>query len=59
MRDRFASFSGVGYRDYPVAPGGLPVTDAKADTVISLPMHADLSEADQDRVIDAIRAWKR
>lgn len=49
----------IPYRDYPVAPGGLPVTDAKADTVISLPMHADLTEADQDRVIDAIRAWKR
>ncbi|MBL8559018.1 MAG: DegT/DnrJ/EryC1/StrS aminotransferase family protein [Hyphomonadaceae bacterium] len=59
MRARFASLSGVGYRDYPVAPGGLPVTDAKADVVISLPMHPDLTEEDQDRVIDAIRAWKR
>ncbi len=49
----------IPYRDYPVGGNGLPVTDAKADVVISLPMHADLSEADQDRVIDAIRAWRR
>lgn len=49
----------IPYRDYPVGPGGLPVTEAKADLVLSLPMHSDLSEADQDRVIGAIRSWKR
>jgi dTDP-4-amino-4,6-dideoxygalactose transaminase len=43
------------YAGYPVAPGGLPVTDAKAGRVISLPMHPYLSEADQDLVTGAIR----
>jgi len=42
------------FRGYPVAPGGLAVTEAKAACVISLPMHADLGADDQDRVIDAI-----
>ncbi|MFN4288383.1 MAG: DegT/DnrJ/EryC1/StrS family aminotransferase [Brevundimonas sp.] len=32
----------------------LPVTDAAAARVISLPMHPYLAEADQDRIIDAI-----
>ncbi|CAN7547237.1 DegT/DnrJ/EryC1/StrS aminotransferase family protein [Phenylobacterium sp. LjRoot225] len=45
------------YSAYPVAPGGLPVTDAKAHTVISLPMHPYLTEADQDLVIAAIRGF--
>ena len=43
------------YRDYPLADGGLPVTDRLADEVISLPMHAYLDEATQDRVINAVR----
>ncbi|MGH6914575.1 MAG: DegT/DnrJ/EryC1/StrS family aminotransferase, partial [Geminicoccales bacterium] len=33
---------------------GLPVADALAREVISLPMHADLGRSDQARVIDAI-----
>ena len=37
---------------FPVADGGLPVTDRLADEVISLPMHAYLDEATQDRIID-------
>ncbi|THD77160.1 MAG: DegT/DnrJ/EryC1/StrS aminotransferase family protein [Phenylobacterium sp.] len=45
------------YSGYPVAPGGLPVTEAKAARVISLPMHAYLTEDDQDQVIAAIRAF--
>jgi len=45
------------YSGYPTAPGGLPVTEAKAGQVISLPMHPYLSEADQDQVIAAIRAF--
>ncbi len=44
------------YSVYP-APGGLPVTDAKAKVVMSLPMHPYLSEEDQDKVIAAIRAY--
>jgi dTDP-4-amino-4,6-dideoxygalactose transaminase len=47
----------VPYRRYPFAPGGLPVTEAKADRVISLPMHSDLDEVDQARVIDGIIDW--
>jgi dTDP-4-amino-4,6-dideoxygalactose transaminase len=45
------------YSAYPTAPGGLPVTEAKAGVVISLPMHPYLSEADQDLIVDAIRRW--
>lgn len=44
------------YSVYP-APGGLPVTDAKAKVVMSLPMHPYLTEEDQDKVIAAIRAY--
>ena len=44
------------YSVYP-APGGLPVTDAKAKTVISLPMHPYLTADAQDQVIAAIRAY--
>ncbi|MGH6997232.1 MAG: DegT/DnrJ/EryC1/StrS family aminotransferase [Phenylobacterium sp.] len=44
------------YAVYP-APGGLPVTDAKAKVVMSLPMHPYLTEEDQDKVIAAIRAY--
>ena len=43
------------YRHYPVADGGLPVTDRLADEVISLPMHAYLDEPTQDRIVDAVR----
>ncbi|MEM8921181.1 MAG: DegT/DnrJ/EryC1/StrS aminotransferase family protein [Pseudomonadota bacterium] len=45
------------YAPYPVGPGGLPVTDAKSKTVISLPMHPYLSEADQDKVVNAVRSF--
>ena len=43
------------YRDFPVADGGLPVSEQLSDDVISLPMHAYLDEATQDRVIAAVR----
>ncbi|MFN4176136.1 DegT/DnrJ/EryC1/StrS family aminotransferase [Phenylobacterium sp.] len=36
-------------------PGGLPVTEAKAGKVISLPMHAYLEPDVQDQIIAAIR----
>jgi dTDP-4-amino-4,6-dideoxygalactose transaminase len=45
------------YAGYPVAPGGLPVTEAKAGAVISLPMHPYLTEADQDLIVGAVRAF--
>ena len=45
------------YQDYGIAPDGLPVCDAKAKRVLSLPMHAWLDEAAQDTVIDAVRGF--
>ena len=42
------------YRDYPVAEGGLPVSERLAEEVVSLPMHAYLDEATQDRIIAAV-----
>lgn len=44
------------YAQYPQGPGGLPVTEAKAHVVISLPMHPDLDAATQDQIIAAVRA---
>ena len=41
------------YAHFP-QPNGLPVTQAKAATVLALPMHPYLAPADQDRIIDAI-----
>ncbi|MBS0531771.1 MAG: DegT/DnrJ/EryC1/StrS family aminotransferase [Proteobacteria bacterium] len=43
------------YRDFPVAEGGLPVSERLSNDVISLPMHAYLDEAAQERVIKAVR----
>jgi dTDP-4-amino-4,6-dideoxygalactose transaminase len=43
------------YRNYPVADGGLPVSERLSTDVISLPMHAYLNEPTQDRVIAAVR----
>jgi UDP-2-acetamido-2-deoxy-ribo-hexuluronate aminotransferase len=44
------------YGHYPVVDNGIPVTDRLAEEVISLPMHAYLDTATQDRVIDAVRS---
>jgi len=44
------------YRHFPVVDNGIPVTDQLSEEVISLPMHAYLDAATQDRVIDAVRA---
>lgn len=44
-------FASLGYRD-----GDFPQAEEAAREVLSLPMHAFLSDADQDRVIDALRA---
>jgi dTDP-4-amino-4,6-dideoxygalactose transaminase len=45
----------VAYRGYPVAEGGLAVSERLAQEVISLPMHAYLDEPVQDRIIAAVR----
>jgi dTDP-4-amino-4,6-dideoxygalactose transaminase len=42
------------YRDFPVADGGLPVSERLSDDVISLPMHAYLDEPTQARIIEAV-----
>jgi dTDP-4-amino-4,6-dideoxygalactose transaminase len=43
------------YRDFPVADGGLAVSEQLSREVISLPMHAYLDEPTQDRIISAVR----
>lgn len=45
------------YRDYPSAAACLPVAERVAGEVVSLPMHAYLSEAVQDRIIEAVRSF--
>ncbi len=46
------------YEHYPRGAGGLPVTERLKDVVISLPMHADLDAATQDRIIAAVASFK-
>lgn len=45
------------YAGYPRGMGGLAVTEAKAKTVISLPMHPYLQADLQDYIIDAVRGF--
>jgi dTDP-4-amino-4,6-dideoxygalactose transaminase len=42
------------YRGFPVADGGVPVSERLAGEVISLPMHAYLEAPVQDRIIAAV-----
>jgi dTDP-4-amino-4,6-dideoxygalactose transaminase len=43
------------YRSFPIADGGLPVSEQLAQEVISLPMHAYLDAPTQERIIEAVR----
>ncbi len=43
------------YRHFPLAEGGVPVSEHLAEEVLSLPMHAYLEPPVQDRIIDAVR----
>jgi dTDP-4-amino-4,6-dideoxygalactose transaminase len=43
------------YRDFPVADGGVPVSEQLSKEVISLPMHAYLEPPVQDRIIAAVQ----
>jgi len=43
------------YKHYPIGDGGMAVSERLAGEVISLPMHAYLDAATQDRIIDATR----
>lgn len=44
------------FAGFPVAPGGLPVSERLATEVLSLPIHPYLDAASQDRVIEAVRS---
>ncbi len=44
------------YKHWPIGGNGLPVTDQLCAEVVSLPMHAYLDEATQDRIIAAALA---
>jgi dTDP-4-amino-4,6-dideoxygalactose transaminase len=44
------------YRDFPLADGGVPVSEQLSAEVISLPMHAYLEELVQDRIIEAVKS---
>ncbi|MBO0902411.1 DegT/DnrJ/EryC1/StrS family aminotransferase [Jiella sonneratiae] len=44
------------YRHFPVEGGELKVSDALSRDVLSLPMHAYLDEATQDRIVEALAA---
>ena len=43
------------YRHFPLAEGGVPVSDRLAEEVLSLPMHAYLEPLVQDRIIESVR----
>lgn len=42
------------YRPFPIADGGLPISETLAQEVLSLPMHPYLDEATQDLIIGAL-----
>ena len=44
----------TGYKNCPIAPHGLPVSDDISQRVISLPMHPYLDQSTQRRIIDAV-----
>jgi perosamine synthetase len=43
-------YQGLGYRDV-----SLPLSEAAADQVLSLPVHPGLTDADLDRIVEAVR----
>lgn len=45
------------YRAYGAGPGSLPVTEALAREVVSLPLYPDLSDEDARYVAQQVRAW--
>jgi dTDP-4-amino-4,6-dideoxygalactose transaminase len=48
------AYAHLGYR-----AGSLPVTEEAANTCLSLPLYPEMSEAQQDRVVDAVRGFMR
>lgn len=47
------------YRGFPIDPAGLPVAEALAGEVFSLPMHPYLDEETQGQIIEAVRSVTR
>ncbi|MEO3386074.1 DegT/DnrJ/EryC1/StrS aminotransferase family protein [Mesorhizobium sp. CAU 1741] len=47
----------IAYAQYPVAPGGLAVSEELPSRILCLPMHPYLSEEDQDRIISTIKEF--
>jgi len=45
------------YAHFPRGAGGLPVTEALAETVLALPMHPYMDAATQDRIIKAVTGF--
>ncbi len=45
------------YRELGYRPGDLPVTEAVAETCLSLPLYPEMTQAQQDRVVEAIRSF--
>jgi dTDP-4-amino-4,6-dideoxygalactose transaminase len=45
------------YAGFARGPGGLAVSEAKAETVLALPMHPYLAPEVQDRIIEAVRGF--
>jgi dTDP-4-amino-4,6-dideoxygalactose transaminase len=43
------------YRDFPIAEGGVPISEQLSAEVISVPMHAYLEPPVQDRIIAGVR----
>jgi dTDP-4-amino-4,6-dideoxygalactose transaminase len=46
------------YRELGFARGSFPITERIHDTILSLPLHPTLSDAQQDLVIAALNAWR-
>jgi dTDP-4-amino-4,6-dideoxygalactose transaminase len=49
----------TGYRHFPSAPGGVPVSERLAQQVLSLPMHPYLDEETQEHIIRTVEAALR
>jgi dTDP-4-amino-4,6-dideoxygalactose transaminase len=47
------------YRDFPIAPGGIPQTERLAATLLCLPLHPYMTEAEVDRVIAGVTDFGR
>lgn len=46
------------YRDLGYARGDFPIAERLADTVLSLPLYNGMTDADQNRGIEALNAWR-